>query len=106
MTESQLASPGMIAFSLYVFLAIFMAAGAAINYFTKRPSVNGASLFLVVAGLLILMKVIFAARESASAEKIGEIIGVHLIPILIASFFAYRFSKRKSLAKVSSDENS
>lgn len=86
-------------------LAVFMSIGALVNRVLKRPSVNGASIFLVVAGALILVKFLTVFRTpDAAPEAAGGVLGEHLFSVLCGAYFAHRFAKQHRVTETGSAE--
>ena len=84
-------------FGLFVCLAI----AHMVNKFLKRPALNGALLYLVLAAIhlaLLMLNLFLAApagNPDAVAKAAGGLTGSFLIPVLVAIYFFSKFRKER-----------
>jgi hypothetical protein len=93
---------------LLALLVLFMLVGWVINLIFKKKIINGAKLYLFLISILFLVHVTTAATSAEILSLISEypiqiilmiamLIGVYLIPALIALFLMRRFNKKNNL---------
>ena len=77
-----------------------------INKIAKRPVVNGAAAFTILAVVIACYWAYVASQLPDAAYKVGEIFGSFLFPLCASIYLWRKFSEESKAAKLPKDEAS